>query len=124
MKMTLHVRDRSTRGGPFLETSLSLRDHAEVMSLVAMATALKAELGLPAELPAAAAILAAGEMMGIAAEGGEPLPLLAARIMAAVGCEIAGAGTSWRGWPAGGFGIRRSRRASQLGLTSDIHRIR
>ena len=78
----MYVTEVHVAPGPFLETSLSLRDHAEVMSLVAMATALKAELGLPAELPAAAAILAAGEMMGIAAEGGEPLPLLAAQLLA------------------------------------------
>ena len=59
------------------------------MSLVAKANALKAELDIPASMPAAAAVVAAAEIMQITAEPGESLPNLTDRVMAAVGCEVA-----------------------------------
>ena len=59
------------------------------MSLVAKANALKAELGLPPDMPAAAAISAAREIMQIIPEQGESLPHLVDRVVAAVGCVVA-----------------------------------
>ena len=58
------------------------------MSLVAKANALKAELGLPPDMPSRQAILAACEMMQITAEPSESLPSIADRVVAAVGCTV------------------------------------
>ena len=53
------------------------------------ANALKAELGIPPDMQAAAAISAACEIMQIIPEQGESLPALADRVFAAVGCVVA-----------------------------------
>ena len=58
------------------------------MTLVAIASALRAELGISTELNAARTIATACEVMGIMPETGETLPQLAARVAAAVGVEI------------------------------------
>ena len=58
---------------------------------MAKANALKAELGIPPDMPAAAAISAACEVMQIIREQGESLPDLADRVVAAVGCVVDGA---------------------------------
>ena len=58
------------------------------MTLVAIASALRAELGISTELNAASTIATACEIMGIMPETGETLPQLAARVAAAVGVEI------------------------------------
>ena len=58
------------------------------MALVAIASALRAELGISSELNAARTIATACEAMGIMPETGETLPQLAARVVAAVGVEI------------------------------------
>eukprot|EP00966_Prymnesium_polylepis_P205854 4770345-Prymnesium_polylepis.1 len=60
------------------------------MTLVAIASALKAELGISSELNAAQTIAKACEAMGIVPETGETLPQVAARVAAAVGVEIPG----------------------------------
>ena len=64
------------------------------MTLVAIASALRAELGaelgISTELNAASTIATACEIMGIMPETGETLPQLAARVAAAVGVEIPG----------------------------------
>ena len=82
-----------------------------ILSLVAKANALKAELGLPPEIPAAQAISTACEIMQIVAEPNELLPSIADRVVAAVGrlrnrfVRSAPAPAPARG--GGGGGLRR-----------------
>ena len=58
------------------------------MTLVAIVSALRAELGISTELNSASTIATVCEIMGIMPETGETLPQLAARVAAAVGVEM------------------------------------